>query len=57
MWKNSSVRGFLSYNKLNIIDEKNINVTAFFAKLGHGGVISITDGCDQLVGKLFTGKV
>ena len=26
---------FLSYNKLNIIDKKNINVSVFFTKLGH----------------------
>lgn len=48
---------FLSYNKLNIIDKKNINVSVFFTKLGHCRVISITDCFDQFVGKLFTGNV
>ena len=46
--------GFLSYNKLNIINEKDINVTVFLAEFTHGGVISITDGLDQLIGKFFT---
>ena len=48
------LRRFLSYNKLNIINEKDINVTVFLAEFTHGGVISITDGLDQLIGKFFT---
>ncbi len=48
------LRGFLSYNKLNIINEKDIDITVFLAEFTHCGVISISDGLDQLIGKFFT---
>ena len=46
-----------SYNKLNIIDQKNVVVSVLFAELRGGDIVFITDGVDQLVGELFAGHV
>ncbi len=49
--------GFFSYNKLNIIDEKNVNIPVFFTEFAHCRIISVSDGFDQLVGKFLTGYI
>ena len=49
--------GFFSYNKLNIIDEKNVDISVFFTEFTHCRVISVSDGFDQLVGKFLTGYI
>ena len=48
---------FLSYNKLDIIDKKYIDISVFFAEFGHSGVISVTDRLDQLICKFFAGNI
>ena len=47
------LRTFLTYNKLYIIDHKNIDGAVFFTKLVHRGCITASDGLDDLVGKFF----
>ena len=49
--------GFFSYNKLNIIDEKNINISVFFTEFAHCRVISVSDGFDQFICKFLTGYI
>ena len=49
--------GFLSYNKLNIIDEKNINISVFFTEFTHCSIVSVSNGFDQFVGKFLTGYI
>ena len=42
---------FFSYNKLDIIDEQDINITVSISEFCDRRVISISDGLDQFVGK------
>ena len=44
---------FLSYNKLDIIDEEHIIIPIFLAEFCCGDIIFIPDGVDQFVGKFF----
>ena len=48
---------FFSYNKLNVIDQKNINISVFFTEFGHSRVISVSDGFDQFIGEFFAGYI
>ena len=45
------LRTFLSNDKLNIIDQENIDVTVFFTELCHCRIVSVTDGIDQFIRK------
>ena len=49
--------GFFSYNKLNIIDEKNINISVFFTEFAHCRVVSVSDGFDQFICEFLTGYI
>ena len=49
--------GFLSYNKLDIVDQQHVDIPVFFTELGHGRIVAVSDGLDQFVGKLLTGGV
>ena len=42
---------FLSYNKLDIINEKDIIIAVFFTEFRSGNVVFVTDRVDQLIGK------
>ena len=48
---------FFSYNKLNIVDQKNIIITIFLAECGHCQFISVLTyfkSIDQFIRKSFT---
>ena len=45
---------FLSYNKLDVIDEKNVDGAVFVTKSCHGLRITASDGFNHFIGKLFT---
>ena len=49
--------GFFSYNKLNIIDEKNVNIPVFFTEFAHCRIISVSDGFDQFICEFLTGYI
>ena len=51
VWKNSSWVLSLSYNKLDIINKKNIIIAVFFTEFRSSNVIFVTDRIDQLIGK------
>ena len=51
---------FLTYNKLDIVDQKHIVVTVLLAESRHGKLIAVfTDfqGVDQFVGEGLTGYI
>ena len=48
---------FLTYDELDIVDEKDIVVSVFFPEFRGGYVVLITDSVNQLVGKGFRGDV
>ena len=48
---------FLSYNKLDIINEKNIIIAVFFPEFCGCNVVFVTDRIDQLVGKGFRADI
>ena len=48
---------FLTYDELDIVDEKDIVVPVFFPEFRGGYVVLITDSVNQLVGKGFLGDV
>ena len=43
-----------SYNKLNIVNKKYINISVLLAELGHSRIVAVTDGVDQFICKVFT---
>ena len=47
----------LSYYKLNIIDQKNVDVAVLFTKFGRRVVVFASDGLNELVGKGLTGHI
>ena len=47
----------LSYNKLDIVNEKHVYIAVFFTEFGHCSIVSITNGLDQLVRKGLTGYI
>ena len=49
--------GFFSYNELDIINKKYVNIAVFLAKTGSCSVVVVTDGLDQLIRKRFTGHI
>ena len=51
------LRAFLSYNKLDIIDQKNVVVPVFLPEFRGGNIIFIPDRIDQFVGELLAGHV
>ena len=51
------LRGFFSYNELDIINKKYVNIAVFLAKTGSCSVVVVTDGLDQLIRKRFTGHI
>ena len=44
------LRGFLSRNELDVVDEKNVGLAVFFAEFDRS---LIGNGCDELICKLF----
>ena len=42
-----------SYNKLDIVDKKNVDRAVLVAQPCHGGGITSSDGLDHFVGELF----
>ena len=49
--------GFLSYNKLYIVNQQHIHVPVFFPEGGDSCIISISDGFNQFVCKRFAGDI
>lgn len=45
---------FLPYNELNVVYKKDVYIPVFFTEFGHCGIISVSDGLDQFVGKFLT---
>ena len=48
---------FLPYNKLDIINKKNIIIAVFFTEFRSSNVIFVTDRIDQLIGKGFRADI
>ena len=44
---------FFSYDELYVVNKEYIDIPVFLPEFGHTGIISVTDGIDQLVGKYF----
>ena len=42
---------FLADDELDIVDEKYVDVAVFFPEFGHTGVVAVTDGINQFIGK------
>ena len=42
---------FLSYNKLDIVDQKNVIVSVLIAEFSRRVVVFASDGVDQIIGK------
>ena len=51
------LRGFFSYNELDIINKKYVNIAVFLTKTGSCSVVVVTDGFDQFIRKGFTGHI
>ena len=51
------LRGFFTYNELNIVDQKHIDRTVFVPESRHRRRITTTNGLDNFICKLFTGDV
>ena len=45
--------GFLTYNKLDIIDQKNVYGSVLMPQTGHGRGIAASDGLDHFICELF----
>ena len=49
--------GTLTYNKLNIINKKYIHIAVFFTHFDQRSIISVTDGIDHFIGKVFRSNI
>ena len=48
---------FLTYNKLDIIDQQNIKLTVTVTEVGRRHVVLVSDGIDELVNEGFRGDI
>ena len=48
---------FLTYNKLDIIDQQNIKLAVTVTEVGRRHVVLVSDGIDELVNEGFRGDI
>ena len=48
---------FLTYNKLDIIDQQNIELAVTVTEVGRRHVVLVSDGIDELVNEGFRGDI